>query len=47
MILFMSFLAALIIWGAVASVVALGSDGLNDVELARRNRGPEPFPRGR
>jgi hypothetical protein len=47
MILFMSLLVALVIWGVVASVVALGSDGLNDVELARRNRSPEPFPRGR
>ena len=47
MILFMSFLVALIIWGVAASIVALRSDGLNDVELARRNRHPEPFPRGR
>jgi hypothetical protein len=47
MILFMSFLVALVIWAVVASVLALGSDGLNDVELARRNRHPEPFPRGR
>ena len=47
MILFMSVLMALIIWGVAASIVALRSDGLGDVELARRNRHPEPFPRGR
>jgi hypothetical protein len=47
MILFMSVLVALVIWAVAASVVALRSDGLGDVELARRNRHPEPFPRGR
>jgi hypothetical protein len=47
MILFMSVLVALSIWAVAASVVALRSDGLGDVELARRNRHPEPFPRGR
>ena len=47
MILFMSVLVALVIWGIAASIVALRSDGLHDVELARRNRHPEPFPRGR
>ncbi|MGY4859684.1 hypothetical protein [Cryobacterium sp. AP23] len=43
----MSILVALVIWAVAASVVALRSDGLGDVELARRNRHPEPFPRGR
>jgi len=43
----MSVLVALSIWAVAASVVALRSDGLGDVELARRNRHPEPFPRGR
>jgi hypothetical protein len=47
MILFMVFLVALIIWAVAASIVALPSDGLGDVELARRNRHPESFPRGR
>lgn len=47
MILFMSILLALVIWAVAASVVALRSDGLGNVELARRNRHPEPFPRGR
>ncbi|MBX0299750.1 hypothetical protein K2F54_07145 [Cryobacterium sp. 1639] len=47
MILFVSLLSALVIWAVVASVVALRSDGLGDAELARRNRHPEPFPRGR
>lgn len=47
MILFMSVLLALVIWAVVASAVALRSDGFGDAELARRNRHPEPFPRGR
>jgi hypothetical protein len=47
MILFMSILLALSIWAVVATVLALGSDGVGDAELARRNRHPEPFPRGR
>ncbi|WEO78151.1 hypothetical protein BJQ94_03680 [Cryobacterium sp. SO2] len=47
MILFLSVLVALTIWAVVASVAALRSDGFGDAELARRNRHPEPFPRGR
>jgi hypothetical protein len=47
MILFSIFMVALVIWAVAASISALGSDGLNDRELARRNRHPEPFPRGR
>ena len=47
MILFLSVLLALVIWAVAASIVALRSDGLGDVELARRNRHPEPFSRGR
>jgi hypothetical protein len=47
MILFLVFLVALIIWAVAASILALGSDGLGDVALARRNRHPEPFPRER
>ena len=47
MILFLSILLALSIWAVVASVGAMRSDGFGDAELARRNRHPEPFPRGR
>jgi hypothetical protein len=47
MILFLSLMLALTIWAVVASLVALRSDGLGDVELVRRNRHPEPFARDR
>ncbi|MET0954570.1 MAG: hypothetical protein ABWY68_01390 [Cryobacterium sp.] len=47
MILLLSVLMVLTIWAVVASLVALRSDGLGNVELARRNRHPEPFPRDR
>lgn len=47
MILFLSLLLALLIWAVVASITAVRSDGYGDAELARRNRHPEPFTRGR
>lgn len=47
MMLFLIFLLALTIWAVLASLATLRSDGLGDGELARRNRHPEPFPRGR
>jgi hypothetical protein len=47
MILFLILLVVLLVWAVVASVVALRSDGFGDVQLARRNRHPDPFPRGR
>ena len=47
MILFLSFLLALSIWAVVASIGAMRSDGFGDTDQARRNRHPEPFPRGR
>lgn len=47
MILLLSVLAVLALWAVVASLVALRSDGIEDGQLARRNRHPEPFPRDR
>ncbi|MGO4784816.1 hypothetical protein [Cryobacterium sp. W22_MBD10_FK3] len=47
MILFLSVLVVLTIWAVVASLTALRSDGFGQADLARRNRHPEPFPRGR
>ncbi len=47
MILFLSLLLVLTIWAVLASIRAVRSDGFGDAELARRNRHPEPFPRGR
>ncbi|WP_166787873.1 hypothetical protein [Cryobacterium adonitolivorans] len=47
MVLFLSVLLALSIWAVAASIAAMRSDGFGDAELARRNRHPEPFPRGR
>ncbi|MEC5183158.1 MULTISPECIES: hypothetical protein [Cryobacterium] len=47
MILFLSVLLALSIWAVAASIVTMRSDGYGEAELARRNRHPEPFPRGR
>jgi len=47
MILFLILLLALSTWAVVASLRALRSDGFGNAELARRNRHPEPFPRGR
>lgn len=47
MILFLSILMALLVWAVVAGLSALRSDGYGDVELTRRNRLPESFPRDR
>ena len=47
MILFLSLLMVLTIWAVAASIAAMRSDGYGSAELARRNRHPEPFPRGR
>ncbi|WP_166793191.1 hypothetical protein [Cryobacterium lactosi] len=47
MILFLFLLLALSIWAVAASIHAVRSDGFGDAELARRNRHPEPFTRGR
>ncbi|WP_162942549.1 hypothetical protein [Cryobacterium soli] len=45
MILFLSILLALLVWAVAAGVAALRSDGYGDVEVTRRNRLPETFPR--
>lgn len=47
MILFLTLLAALIIWAVAATLAAVRTDGFGEAESARRNRSPEPFPRER
>lgn len=47
MIPLLTVLVALTVWAVVAGLLALRTDGLGEVELARRNRPPESFPRGR
>jgi hypothetical protein len=47
MVLILLVIAALVLWGVLASVLKLKDDGYGRPEIRDRNRGPEAFSTGR